>query len=88
MDGETGFVCTSIEEAVDAVGRVKQISREGCRAHVEANFSADLAVARHESLYRAMLRETESQLAPQRILAAPLITAPGPFLPARVQSAL
>jgi glycosyltransferase involved in cell wall biosynthesis len=53
--GETGFVCNSIEEAVEAVQRIGEISRLACRKHVAARFSAEAAVRQHEEVYRDIL---------------------------------
>jgi glycosyltransferase involved in cell wall biosynthesis len=39
-DGVTGFVVESIEEAVEAVRRIPEIDREGCRKRFEQRFSA------------------------------------------------
>lgn len=39
-DGETGFVCHTLEEAVDAVGQISGISRRGCRRVFERRFAA------------------------------------------------
>lgn len=38
-DGQTGYVVDSIAEMVAAVGKLDQIKRSACRAHVEKSFS-------------------------------------------------
>ncbi len=53
--GRTGFVCNSIEEAVDAVAQVRTLDRAACRAQVAAQFSAEIAVDRHVASYRRIL---------------------------------
>lgn len=57
-DGTTGFVCADIDQAVAAVNRIDTIDRAACRGHVDRHFSADVAVARHEALYRAILQSS------------------------------
>src|SRR6202044_185535 len=39
--GVTGFLVDTIDEAVDAIGRVGEISRGACRAAVSARFTVD-----------------------------------------------
>jgi len=39
IHGETGYVCDSVEEMTDAVGRVGSLSRAACRADGERRFS-------------------------------------------------
>lgn len=51
-DGETGFLCDSVDEMVRAVGRLPELRRESCRAFAENVFSADRMVERYEELYR------------------------------------
>jgi glycosyltransferase involved in cell wall biosynthesis len=38
-DGETGFIVDTMEEMIEAVGKLDQIDPERCREHVEQNFS-------------------------------------------------
>ena len=54
-DGVTGFVCNTVDEAVDAVGRIPTIERHTCCARVEQHFSAALNVERYEALYQTLL---------------------------------
>lgn len=51
-DGETGFICEDVAEAVRAVGRAGLIDRRKCRQRVEEHFSAERNVENHERLYR------------------------------------
>jgi len=51
-DGETGFICEDVAEAVRAVDRVGLIDRRRCRQRVEDHFSAERNVENHERLYR------------------------------------
>jgi glycosyltransferase involved in cell wall biosynthesis len=53
--GVTGFLVESIEEAVDAIGRIPQIDRSACRAAVAARFSVERMADRYLALYRRIL---------------------------------
>lgn len=54
-DGKTGFLCESVDDAVEALLRVGDIERATCRAAVEERFSADRMVADYLALYTAEL---------------------------------
>lgn len=60
-DGKTGFLCNTVEECVEAVANIPQISRQSCRAHVEANFSVARMVDGYEAAYRQVLGDRFSQ---------------------------
>jgi glycosyltransferase involved in cell wall biosynthesis len=53
--GTTGFLVDSVDEAVEAIGRVGEIDRANCRAAVSARFSVDRMADRYLDLYRAVL---------------------------------
>ena len=53
--GESGFVCASVEEAVAAVGRLPEISRQGCRRVFERRFSAARMARDYVNVYRRLL---------------------------------
>jgi glycosyltransferase involved in cell wall biosynthesis len=50
-DGETGFVCDSLDEMVAAVERVASIDRLACRRRVERLFSVSQMVDGYEEIY-------------------------------------
>ena len=54
-DGVTGYVCDDVEEMVDAVGRLHEISRHACRRDVEERFNADALVMNYERCYSSLL---------------------------------
>lgn len=54
-DGKTGFVVPSVNEMIDAVGKINQINRIDCRRHVEAKFSVKQMVDNYETAYRKLL---------------------------------
>jgi len=53
--GRTGFLCTSVEEAVEAVRRVDRLRREDCRRWVEERFTVDRMVDDYLRVYRMVL---------------------------------
>jgi glycosyltransferase involved in cell wall biosynthesis len=50
-DGQTGFIASSVEELVAAIGRLDRISRADCRAEFEARFTATRMAEGYEALY-------------------------------------
>ena len=54
-DGETGFMCTDVNEMVTAIARVGEIDPHACRARVEKMFSATAMTAGYEDVYRKVL---------------------------------
>jgi len=50
-DGVTGFLVDDLDGAVDAVARVASLSRQDCRADVEARFTAGRMVADYAELF-------------------------------------
>jgi|HubBroStandDraft_6_1064221.scaffolds.fasta_scaffold00949_13 glycosyltransferase involved in cell wall biosynthesis len=54
-DGETGFVVESLEEMVQALGKVDRISPEACRTRVERHFNASRMARAYQELYRQVL---------------------------------
>jgi glycosyltransferase involved in cell wall biosynthesis len=53
--GVTGFLVNSVDEAVDAIGRIGEIDRAACRAAVSARFTVDRMADRYLDLYRSLL---------------------------------
>jgi glycosyltransferase involved in cell wall biosynthesis len=49
-DGVTGFICDSVDELVEAVGRLDEIDPEECRRHART-FTTDVMCARYEAIY-------------------------------------
>jgi glycosyltransferase involved in cell wall biosynthesis len=56
QDGETGFVVFEVQEAVDAVLRIDQISAEACRQHAARNFSSIAMADAYTQLYEHVFR--------------------------------
>jgi hypothetical protein len=55
-DGATGFIVESIDEAVQAVQRVKSLDRAEVRACFERRFSVDVMAQGYEAAYRTVLQ--------------------------------
>jgi glycosyltransferase involved in cell wall biosynthesis len=53
-DGRTGFVVDSIESAVEAVGRLDEISRAECRREAERRFSVERMTRDYVALYKTL----------------------------------
>jgi len=51
-DGETGFLCESVDEFAAAVERVPKLDRAACRRDFERRFTADVMAAAYERVYR------------------------------------
>jgi glycosyltransferase involved in cell wall biosynthesis len=63
-DGVTGFICTSMEQMVEAVDRVPEIDRHACRAYAEARFAPGVMAAGYERLYEVLTRGAAVAAAP------------------------
>ena len=50
-DGRTGFLVNDVDEAVKAVEKIPEISRQACRQRVEEKFSLDVMVENYEKVY-------------------------------------
>ena len=51
MDGQTGFLVSSVDQAIQALERLSEIDRQNCRHRVETYFSIDTMVAAYEQVY-------------------------------------
>ena len=52
VDGETGFLCDSVEAAVARVPQLASLERRACRARVESTFSLDCMIDAYLDAYR------------------------------------
>jgi glycosyltransferase involved in cell wall biosynthesis len=80
VDGKTGFICESVDEAVAAVERVHLLKRQDCRDHVEACFGAERNVIEHERLYARLLARRPGSEVPESV--PPLAAQRAEILPA------
>ncbi len=55
--GVTGFLVDTLDEAIEAIGRIGEIDRARCRAAVKAGFTVDRMADRYLSLYRSLLEK-------------------------------
>lgn len=54
-DGRTGFHVEGVDAAVAAVGRLDELDRAECRAHVERRFGVDRMVEGYLEVYRSLV---------------------------------
>jgi glycosyltransferase involved in cell wall biosynthesis len=55
-DKQTGYLVNSVDEAVEAIGKIDKIDRKKCRQHVEENFTIDKMVCGYEKVYEEIFR--------------------------------
>ena len=55
VDGVTGFLVDSFDEAVAAIGRIGEIDRAACRAHVAEHFTVERMAEQYIALYKTIL---------------------------------
>jgi hypothetical protein len=51
VDEQTGFLVSSVDQAVQALGRLSELDRQNCRRRVETCFSIDTMVGAYERVY-------------------------------------
>lgn len=61
VNGETGFICNTIEECIAAVHNIAQINRLACREHVLNQFSVKQMVDGYEAVYEQCLAKRLSR---------------------------
>ncbi|MCG8404896.1 MAG: glycosyltransferase family 4 protein [Phycisphaerales bacterium] len=54
LEGQTGYVVESLEQAVERVSHLDRLSPEACRQNVESRFTAQAMARGYESLYRKL----------------------------------
>src|SRR5207237_3565078 len=57
-DGVTGFICSTEDEMVAAVGRLPELDRARCRAEAERRFSPTAMATSYERLYGRLMRRS------------------------------
>jgi glycosyltransferase involved in cell wall biosynthesis len=58
VDGVTGFVCKTVDDAVANVPRLASLDRRACRDRVEREFTIDRMIDRYLDAYRLALAQT------------------------------
>ncbi len=61
LDGKTGFLVSTPEQAVRALGRLAEIDRSACRRRVEERFSIATMVSAYEQVYATIFELEESK---------------------------
>jgi glycosyltransferase involved in cell wall biosynthesis len=54
-NGKSGFLVNNVDEAIEAVARIKEINRAYCRCHVERHFTADRMINKYMQVYEMIL---------------------------------
>ena len=54
-DGVTGFMASSVDDLVDRVRKIPELSRAACRQEFEARFTAEVMAANYEQIYHQLL---------------------------------
>jgi glycosyltransferase involved in cell wall biosynthesis len=54
-NGKNGFLVNNVDEAIEAVGRIKEIDRAHCRRHVERYFTVDRMIDEYIQVYEEIL---------------------------------
>lgn len=54
--GETGFICESPKEMVEALSRLEEVSPERCRLEAERRFSPEVMTGRYLEIYERVVR--------------------------------
>ena len=63
VEGETGFIVEDIDRAVEAVGKIEQISRARCRGEFEQRFTDRHMAEDYIRIYQKLLRRSSTQAA-------------------------
>ncbi|MBE9209171.1 glycosyltransferase family 4 protein [Nostoc sp. LEGE 06077] len=56
-EGETGFLCNSVTECVNAINKIAELDRYTCRQYVENHFSLQRMTDGYEEVYRQILEK-------------------------------
>ena len=74
-DGVSGFIVNSIEEGVEAVGRLGMLSRERCRQVFEERFTAERMARDYVALYERMMQKAGRAVRTSEHVAAVTVPA-------------
>jgi glycosyltransferase involved in cell wall biosynthesis len=56
-NGQNGFLVSNVNEAVEAVARIKAIDRAACRRHVERRFTVERMIDEYIDVYEMILKD-------------------------------
>lgn len=81
-DGVTGFIRETDDELVEAIGRLDEISRKGCREYVRRKFDIQRMAMKYLNVYSKVQRrrppftiKSESEVAEEAASTTPLVVA-------------
>ncbi|MFW6359950.1 MAG: glycosyltransferase family 4 protein [Chroococcales cyanobacterium] len=57
-DGKTGFICSNVEEMIDAIAKIEQCDRHYCRQYIQDFFSVKKMVDGYEKAYSQLLNQS------------------------------
>ena len=70
LDGVTGFLCDSVNDAVARIPDLSKLDRHGCRQRVESTFSLERMIDRYLEAYRKALHlKTPPPPSPEKLAA-------------------
>jgi len=55
-NGGTGFLVGNVDEAIQAVARIKNIDRADCRGHVERHFTVERMIDEYIHVYEMIIQ--------------------------------
>ncbi|MFP4133248.1 MAG: glycosyltransferase family 4 protein [Halothece sp.] len=61
ISGQNGFLCHNVEDCVNAVSQLDQISRQTCRFYVEQTFNVKRMTDGYEAIYQKVVGEKVTQ---------------------------
>jgi glycosyltransferase involved in cell wall biosynthesis len=67
VDGRSGFVCDNVDEAVAAVGRLSEISRQEVRRVFEERFTVERMARDYVAIYQRLLKEDRTNADPRSV---------------------
>jgi glycosyltransferase involved in cell wall biosynthesis len=70
-DGVTGFICSTEEEMINAIGRLDQIDRARCRAEAERRFSPAAMAEAYVRLYAKLMGQSRIREAAANLAGRP-----------------
>jgi glycosyltransferase involved in cell wall biosynthesis len=75
--GVTGFVCESVEEMVEACGRLRELDPADIRQRCAERFDGSVMTEGYRDVYRSATRADAAERQADRLGAPPLTEGPG-----------
>lgn len=67
VEGRSGFVCDNVDEAVAAVGRLSEVSRQEVRRVFEERYTAERMARDYVAIYQRLLKEDRTSADPRSV---------------------